>query len=79
MGEQSPRRGFARRAKRAWAALPFAAALALAAGTLNASLAPAPGAEELRFAHPPPAPAAAPAGPAHHEAPLYDPDEPVSV
>ena len=75
MGEHLSRSS---RRRRAWAALPFAVALALAAGTLNAALAPDPGAEQLRFAHPPPAPVA-PATPEHHDAPLDDSDEPVSV
>jgi len=76
MGELPARKR--RRRGHDWAVLPFAVALALAAGTLNASLGPTPGAEELRFAHPPPAPAA-PACPVHHDAPLYDPDEMVRV
>jgi hypothetical protein len=76
MGELSSRRSG--RSGPKWTGLPFALALVLAAATLNASLAPAPGAEELRFARPPPAPTV-PSVPEHHEAPLYDSDEPVSV
>jgi hypothetical protein len=75
MGELLSRSG---RRRRGWAAFPFAVALALAAGTLNAALAPDPKAEELRFARPPPVPVA-PAAPEHHDAPLDDSDEPVSV
>jgi hypothetical protein len=58
------------RGRRWLAALPFALSWSLAAGMLNAALAPAPPADQLRLEQAPSPPAADP--PASHDDPSHD-------
>jgi hypothetical protein len=53
--------------------VPFAVALGVSAATLNGPLAPLKGADQMLQAPPPPP------APEHHDEPLYESSEPVSV